>query len=161
MRRRFVPTSSTVSGVGALPGLDPPGMSDSHHRARARPSTDAAVSLFASSLSKTARAAAQSAARSASHPADGECGVDEPAMAPIIASLAPPHHGQIGRSTRSHPGLASVSPWRTRRVRSGQESNSWRFLAKTAIVWAYSSLGLNSTTWVPGSPISPVWPGPA
>jgi hypothetical protein len=35
---------------------------------------------------------------------------------------------------------------------AGQEPMPWRFLATTAIVCAYSSLGLNSTTWVPGRP---------
>jgi hypothetical protein len=92
MRRGFVQPGSTVAGVGALPGLDRTGMSDSHHRARASPSRAAAVSWRASSASKAARAPSQLAARSAPHPVEEVCGVAEPAMASIIASPAPGRH---------------------------------------------------------------------
>jgi hypothetical protein len=87
-------------------------------------------------------------------------GVAEPAMAPIIASPAPGHHGPIGGWVpSSHDGLAALAHGEPA-CPFGQEPSPWRFLATTAIVRAYSSLGLNSTTMVPGSPTSPVWPGP-
>jgi hypothetical protein len=77
--------------------------------------------LPARSASKAARAAAHSAARSASHPV-GE--VAEPAMAPIIASPAPAHHGPIGGSTPSlHAGTQRCPA--TNCVRSPALGGSW------------------------------------
>jgi hypothetical protein len=79
------------------------------------------------------------AARSAPHPVEEVCGVAEPAMASIIASPAPGRHlSDRGMSAETSCWLSSGA--------AGQEPMPWRFLATTAIVSAYSSLGLNSTT---------------
>ena len=107
MRRGFVLALSTVGGVGALPGLDRPGEVGQPPPGPGQPVGPAAVSLPARSASKAARAAAHSAARSASHPV---CDVAEPAMAPIIASPAPAHHGPIGGQRRAFMPVRSGVP---------------------------------------------------